>query len=143
MRSKGVLRELDRVQEPAGIHLAQAKCYASMVAEQEGADEIGVQMTYCQMETEEVKRFQYSYQSNELKVWFDEVIRQYKKWAKFQIEWRKARNASIKGIEFPFPYRKGQRACGICLPDDSSEEKSCSSRHQPEWGRRFQRYFRQ
>ena len=112
---KGVLRELDRVQEPAGIHLAQAKCYASMVAEQEGVDEIGVQMTYCQMETEEVKRFQYSYQSNELKVWFDEVIRQYEKWAKFQIEWRKARNASIKGIEFPFPYRKGQRDLAVSV----------------------------
>ena len=112
---KGVLRELDRVQEPAGIHLAQAKCYASMVAEQEGADEIGVQMTYCQMETEEVKRFQYSYQSNELKVWFDGVIRQYEKWAKFQIEWRKARNASIKGIEFPFPYRKGQRELAVSV----------------------------
>ena len=112
---KGVLRELDRVQEPVGIHLAQAKCYASMVAEQEGVDEIGVQMTYCQMETEEVKRFQYSYQSNELKVWFDEVIRQYEKWAKFQIEWRKARNASIKGIEFPFPYRKGQRELAVSV----------------------------
>ena len=112
---KGVLRELDRVQEPAGIHLAQAKCYASMVAEQEEVDEIGVQMTYCQMETEEVKRFQYSYQSNELKVWFDEVIRQYKKWAKFQIEWRKARNASIKEIEFPFPYRKGQRDLAVSV----------------------------
>ena len=112
---KGVLRELDRVQEPAGIHLAQAKCYASMVAEQEGVDEIGVQMTYCQMETEEVKRFQYSYQSNELKVWFDGVIRQYEKWAKFQIEWRKARNASIKGIEFPFPYRKGQRDLAVSV----------------------------
>lgn len=112
---KGVLRELDRVQEPAGIHLAQAKCYASMVAEQEGVDEIGVQMTYCQMETEEVKRFQYSYRSNELKVWFDEVIRQYEKWAKFQIEWRKARNASVKGIEFPFPYRKGQRNLAVSV----------------------------
>ena len=112
---KGVLRELDRGQEPAGIHLAQAKCYASMVAEQEGLDEIGVQMTYCQMETEEVKRFQYSYQSNELKAWFDEVIRQYEKWAKFQIEWRKARNASIKGIEFPFPYRKGQRDLAVSV----------------------------
>lgn len=112
---KGVLRELDRVQEPAGIHLAQAKCYASMVAEQEGVDEIGVQMTYCQMKTEEVKRFRYSYQSNELKVWFDEVIRQYEKWAKFQIEWRKARNASIKGIEFPFPYRKGQRELAVSV----------------------------
>ena len=111
---KGVLRELDRVQEPAGIHLAQAKCYASMVAEQEGVDEIGVQMTYCQMETEEVKRFQYSYQSNELKVWF-EVIRQYEKWAKFQIEWRKERNASVKGIEFPFPYRKGQRELAVSV----------------------------
>ena len=112
---KGVLRKLDRVQEPAGIHLAQAKCYASMVAEQEGVDEIGVQMTYCQMETEEVKRFQYSYRSNELKVWFDEVIRQYEKWAKFQIEWRKARNASVKGIEFPFPYRKGQRDLAVSV----------------------------
>lgn len=112
---KGVLRELDRVQEPAGIHLAQAKCYASMLAEQEGVDEIGVQMTYCQMETEEVKRFQYSYRSNELKVWFDEVIRQYEKWAKFQIEWRKARNASVKGIEFPFPYRKGQRDLAVSV----------------------------
>ena len=112
---KGVLRELDRVLEPAGIHLAQAKCYASMVAEQEGVDEIGVQMTYCQMETEEVKRFQYSYQSNELKAWFDEVIRQYEKWAKFQIEWRKARNASVKGIEFPFPYRKGQRDLAVSV----------------------------
>ena len=112
---KGVLRELDRVQEPAGIHLAQAKCYARMVAEQEGVDEIGVQMTYCQMETEEVKRFQYSYRSNELKVWFDEVIRQYEKWAKFQIEWRKARNASVKGIEFPFPYRKGQRDLAVSV----------------------------
>ena len=112
---KGVLRELDRVQEPAGIHLAQAKCYASMVAEQEEVDEIGVQMTYCQMETEEVKKFQYSYQSNELKVWFDGVIRQYEKWAKFQIEWRKARNASIKGIEFPFPYRKGQRDLAVSV----------------------------
>lgn len=112
---KGVLRELDLVQEPAGIHLAQAKCYASMVAEQEGVDEIGVQMTYCQMETEEVKRFQYSYRSNELKVWFDEVIRQYEKWAKFQIEWRKARNASVKRIEFPFPYRKGQRDLAVSV----------------------------
>ena len=112
---KGVLRELDWVKEPVGVHLAQAKCYASIVAEQEGLKEIGVQMTYCKMETEEVKRFQYSYQSNELKDWFDEVIRQYEKWAKFQIEWRKERNASIKEIQFPFSYRKGQRDLAVSV----------------------------
>ena len=120
---KGVLRELDRVPEPVGVHLAQAKCYACIVAEQEGLEEIGVQMTYCQMETEEVKRFQYSYQSSELKAWFDEVIRQYEKWAKFQIEWRKARNASIKGIEFPFPYRKGQRDLAVSVYRTISRKK--------------------
>lgn len=120
---KGVLRELDRVSKPVGVHLAQAKCYACIVAEQEGLEEIGVQMTYCQMETEEVKRFQYSYQSSELKAWFDEVIRQYEKWAKFQIEWRKARNASIKGIEFPFPYRKGQRDLAVSVYRTISRKK--------------------
>ena len=120
---KGVLRELDRVPEPVGVHLAQAKCYACIVAEQEGLEEIGDQMTYCQMETEEVKRFQYSYQSSELKAWFDEVIRQYEKWAKFQIEWRKARNASIKGIEFPFPYRKGQRDLAVSVYRTISRKK--------------------
>ena len=120
---KGVLRELDRVPEPVSVHLAQAKCYACIVAEQEGLEEIGVQMTYCQMETEEVKRFQYSYQSSELKAWFDEVIRQYEKWAKFQIEWRKARNASIKGIEFPFPYRKGQRDLAVSVYRTISRKK--------------------
>lgn len=120
---KGVLRELDRVPEPVGVHLAQAKCYACIVAEQEGLEKIGVQMTYCQMETEEVKRFQYSYQSSELKAWFDEVIRQYEKWAKFQIEWRKARNASIKGIEFPFPYRKGQRDLAVSVYRTISRKK--------------------
>ena len=120
---KGVLRELDRVPAPVGVHLAQAKCYACIVAEQEGLEEIGVQMTYCQMETEEVKRFQYSYQSSELKEWFDEVIRQYEKWAKFQIEWRKTRNASIKGVEFPFPYRKGQRDLAVSVYRTISRKK--------------------
>lgn len=112
---KGVLRDIDRVEEPVGVHLAQAKCYALIVADQEKLDAIGVQMTYCQMETEEIKRFSYSYQTEELKSWFDEVIRQYEKWAKFQIEWRKERNASIKEIEFPFPYRKGQKELAVSV----------------------------
>ena len=38
-----------------------------------------------------------------------ELAGQYEKWARYQISWRKKRNASIKKIEFPFPYREGQR----------------------------------
>ena len=46
---------------------------------------------------------------DELTEWFTELIRQYEKWAEFQIEWERKRNASIKQTEFPFAYRPGQR----------------------------------
>ena len=44
-----------------------------------------------------------------LEKWFLELVVKYEKWAKFQIEWKSERNASIKKIEFPFEYRDGQR----------------------------------
>lgn len=106
---KGVLRDLEQVREPAGIHLAQAKCYAYMYASQNTMEEIDVQMTYCNLETEEIKRFQQSYRCEELKLWFGELIHAYEKWAGFQIEWRNKRKESIRRTEFPFPYREGQR----------------------------------
>ena len=128
MRIKGVLRELDRVQEPAGIHLAQAKCYASMVAEQEGVDEIGVQMTHCQMETEEVKRFQYSYQSNELKVWFDEVIRQYKNGQSSRLNGERQEMHLLKGLNFRSHIVKGREILRYLFTGRFFGRKSCSSR---------------
>lgn len=106
---KGVLKELDTIQEPVTVHLAQAKCYAYIYAVQNQLDEIGVQMTYCNMETEEIKRFQNVYIREELDVWFWELIGKYEKWARYQIRWKEKRNASIKGVEFPFSYREGQR----------------------------------
>ena len=106
---KGIVRELDTVKEPVPVHLAQAKCYAFIYASQHELSEIGVQMTYCQMETEEMKRFQSVYQTEELEAWFHELVGKYVKWARYQVEWKKKRNASIKGVEFPFAYRKGQK----------------------------------
>lgn len=106
---KGILQELDQIKEPKAVHLAQAKCYAYIYAAKKGISEIGVQMTYCQMETEEIKRFYQSFLFSELETWFMNLIHQYEKWAVFQIEWRKKRNQSIKEIDFPFQYREGQR----------------------------------
>lgn len=106
---KGILGELERLEEPKTVHLAQAKCYACIYGLQKGLEEIGVQMTYCQMETEEIRRFQYTYTVQELAVWFTEIAEQYQKWAQFQIAWREKRNVSIQTIEFPFAYREGQR----------------------------------
>ena len=106
---KGVLRELEHITEPVKVHLAQAKCYAYIYASQNGLEQIKVQMTYCHLDTEEIKRFVMEYTAEELEEWFTELIRQYEKWARFQIEWEITRNASIKKTEFPFPYRPGQR----------------------------------
>ena len=106
---KGVLRSLEHLEAPVPVHLAQAKCYAYIYAAQNGLDRIGVQMTYCQIETEEIRRFSQAFEFEVLREWFQNLAAEYEKWAKFEIEWRKIRNDSIQKIEFPFPYREGQR----------------------------------
>ena len=72
---KGVMRELKYVKEPVGVHLAQAKCYAYIYGKERGLKQVSVQMTYCQMETEEIKRFQEVYEMEELEEWFEKVIK--------------------------------------------------------------------
>lgn len=106
---KGILRSLEHLEAPVPVHLAQAKCYAYIYAVQNSLKCIDVQMTYCQMETEEIRRFCQKFEFQELQTWFQDLVTQYEKWAKFEIEWRNVRNDSIRQIEFPFPYREGQR----------------------------------
>lgn len=106
---KGVYRELKLIQEPVYVHLAQAKCYAYIYALQRELSSIRVQMTYCNLETEEIKRFEQEYQFRDLREWFEKLIEEFRKWCAFQIRWRDIRRESICCVEFPFPYREGQK----------------------------------
>lgn len=106
---KGIYQDVHFMEKPVEVHLAQAKCYAYIYAVQKNLPEIGVQMTYCNLDTEEIRRFQESYSFLEIQEWFETVIAAYEKWAEFQYEAKTERNASIAGLEFPFPYREGQR----------------------------------
>ncbi|MCF2555080.1 helicase C-terminal domain-containing protein [Faecalicatena contorta] len=106
---KGIFKDLESLLQPEEVHLAQAKCYAYIYASQNNLEEIGVQMTYCNMETEDIKRFQFVYAEEELRTWFFELVGRYEKWARYQIKWKQKRNASIKEVEFPFAYREGQK----------------------------------
>ena len=105
---KGTYRELSRMKEPNPVHLAQAKCYAYIYALQKEIQVIQVRMTYCHLETEEIRYFLQEYTLAELKVWFEEVLGAYLKWADYAYEWKAVRNASIRNLQFPFPYREGQ-----------------------------------
>ena len=106
---KGVHRDLRYVEEPVLVHLAQAKCYAAIYTEQNQQEQMEVQITYCNMETEEIRRFSYLFDAQELKIWFQKLADTYYVWAHRYQEWKKERNASMMGLEFPFPYREGQR----------------------------------
>ena len=110
---KGVFRDVERMEEADPIHLAQAKCYACIYAGQLNLEEIGVQMTYANLDTEEIRRFHYTYMKAELESWFEELTAAYRKWADLQYECRQRRQASIKELAFPFPYREGQRELAV------------------------------
>lgn len=106
---KGVTRDLGQIEEPDAVHLAQAKCYAYIYAERENLPYIYVCVTYCGMDTEEIKRFTVRYAFDELKIWFTALLDEWAKWVRRALSWRKERDISIKNIEFPFDYREGQR----------------------------------
>lgn len=70
---------------------------------------VGVRMTYCNIDTEEIKYFHENFTFHELENWFLTLFEEYKKWADFSYEWKKKRTESAKAVPFPFPYREGQK----------------------------------
>lgn len=106
---KSMYADVNRLKEPISVHLAQAKCYAYIYCRQQGLNGIDVQLTYCNIETEVIKRFRENHAYEELEIWFESVISQYLVWAEFITKERKLRQESIQNLEFPFEYRTGQR----------------------------------
>lgn len=106
---KGICRDVALLEEPVSVHLAQAMCYAFIYGVQQKLSKIRVRMTYCNLETEELKYFYFPYEMQELESWFGKLMKEYEKWARFQADWRKTCKESIRPLEFPFPYREGQQ----------------------------------
>ena len=114
---KGTYHDVAKMKQAVPVHLAQAKCYAYIFAAQNHLRSIRVRMTYCHMEktavidinSEEIRYFHYEYTFSELQEWFDMVMGQYRKWADYSFDWKKACQESIKGLEFPYAYRDGQK----------------------------------
>ena len=106
---KGVYMNLDRLEQPIYVHQAQAMCYAYIFALQNELEKIAVQMTYVNLDIETIKYFQHEFTFEELMEWFEKLLADYKKWADFEVEWKRKRQDSIKELEFPFAYREGQK----------------------------------
>ncbi len=106
---KGVYRNIAVMERPQYVHLAQAMCYAYIYALQNGQEQMGVQMTYCNLDNEMQRHFREEFTFRQLAEWFGDLIAQYRRWTDFQVRWRKRRQASIAGLAFPYPYREGQK----------------------------------
>ena len=106
---KGMYMDLSRLEEPVEVHMAQAMCYGYFYCCDHGLEGIRLQITYCNLETEDIRRFHADRSLEELRQWFQSVTHEYLKWARFLYHHEQVRDRSILGLQFPFPYREGQR----------------------------------
>lgn len=106
------------------LHWAQAKCYAFIYAEQNELNSMDIQLTYYNVDTDEIKRIRKKFVFNELREFFYDLIDKYLVWARITREWSIIRNESIKKIEFPYKtYRKGQRKLAVSVYRTICENK--------------------
>ena len=106
---KGTYRNIWQMECPERVHLAQAKCYAYVYALQNHLPRIRTRMVYADLETEELRFFTEEYEWEVLKDWFSDLVERYHKWLSFQSEWKEHRETSLKMLQFPYPYREGQK----------------------------------
>ena len=123
---KTTTRPFDMVDDQNILHWAQAKCYGYMYGAQlsEPVKEITIQLTYYQLDTEELKRYRQTCSMEELKFFVEDLIDKYSALLAYERDWREKRNASLKELAFPFDtYRKGQRSMAAAVFRAVREEK--------------------
>ena len=138
---KGVYKKLEHLESPVEVHRAQAMCYAWIYMLQNNLEKIDVQMTYAHLDTEEIRWFRESFSREELEAWYQKLTGEYHKWVSFRLRWQEKRNASMKNLEFPFPYRKGQREMVAGVYHAVSSKNRFLYRRLQEWEKPCPLYF--
>lgn len=106
---KSTYQSLRHIKEPYQEHLAQAKCYAYIVAMEEELEQIGVRVTYCNIEDGGLKYFHQVFTRHELESWFEDMMQECQKWLDYSYDWKLIKQPSIQGLLFPYAYREGQK----------------------------------
>ena len=105
---KTVFRGLASMEGPEEVHLAQARCYAFMYAQQEGLDRMKIRMTYCSQVTGDVRYFYEVMSFEALEKWFTELVGAYEPWIRLRLDFEESKGRTVREMVFPFPYREGQ-----------------------------------
>lgn len=110
---KCIYMDVGRLEAPEPVHLAQALCYGYFYSHDNGLDSIGVQVTYCNIETEEIRRFREERTFQDLTQWFQGLIHEYMKWSRYLYHHGMRRQECLKELPFPYPYREGQKELAV------------------------------
>lgn len=113
---KSTTAALDETEEPLTLrHIAQARLYAYMYAEETGNKDIGICLTYCDLRGREKSLF-YDQSFEELRDFFFEIMETYRKWSEKSRELIEKRDESLSSLRFPFEdFRKGQRELSVAV----------------------------
>jgi DNA excision repair protein ERCC-2 len=107
---KTTRRDLDNfITEQNLLHWAQVKTYAAIYSLENGIENVQTQLTYCQLETGEIRTFTEEISGEELNLFFLDLASQYLDWMERIESWQNARNEAILSANFPFSsFRLGQ-----------------------------------
>ena len=112
---KCVYTDLLFIEEPRLLHKAQAMCYGYFYGMQNDLETINIQLTYVNIDTEEVKQFNEEMSLHTLKNWFLDVLDEYSKWVKYLFDHTKSMKETAMKLEFPYEYRTGQREVAVSV----------------------------
>lgn len=94
----------------AALHLAQARLYAAIIAEQSGAPALNVRLSWLNIDTKEEFQRTERYSASDLHTFLQTSLAQFGQWLCAVEEQRERRNKSIGTLPFPLgEFRAGQR----------------------------------
>ena len=101
----------DITEEMNPCHWAQGMVYGAIHSRRQALDALAVQLTYYQIDTDQILRFTRRFTRQELEQFLQQLLAQYAPWAQRQLDWNARRSQSLAALQFPFAeYRPGQRA---------------------------------
>jgi len=121
---KSMYADVDKIKEPSTLHLYQAYVYAYIYGIKNDLEKVAIQITYVNIDTENIKYFNYIYSLKTITEMFYDLMGRYYRWADYIYSHTIERNTSAKELEFPFAYRKGQREIAVSVYKSILKEKS-------------------
>lgn len=92
------------------LHMAQARLYAAMIAEQEGREQLEVRLTWFNIDDDRELSLEQVYSREELLAFLQESLGQFSSWLSVISRLHRARDASLEALQFPHrEFREGQR----------------------------------